>query len=216
MAIDGLAVRLAAARARCVLGREIGRRAARAVARSTTSRWQERKPRLPREATAGARLLVAAAGLAECLYEALLEQGATEPQARRLTAAVAWDFYHKAAALPWLLAAAGRRGRLGRTRRALALMMRFPYAWPGYDMRPADRGPSATGVDVYRCPVADYFAERGRLDLCQAAFCDLDYPLARRWGLRLVRPRTISRGFDHCDFCFVEAGRQHSGRGRAA
>ena len=76
----------------------------------------------------------------------------------------------------------------------------FPYRKPGYEMDYVDAGEDVVGFDVRRCPPAAYFALHDRSELCTAAFCDLDYPLADRWGLVLDRPHTIARGADHCDF----------------
>jgi hypothetical protein len=63
--------------------------------------------------------------------------------------------------------------------------------------------PSDTGVafDVTVCPVADYFKDQGvPPELTAHAACNLDYCLAREFGIELVRSQTIANGAEYCDF----------------
>ena len=69
-------------------------------------------------------------------------------------------------------------------------------------MRYVDAGANTFTFDVYRCPTADYFASQGLSELCVSAFCNLDYPLADKWGVTLERPLTPAGGATHCDFRF--------------
>ena len=62
--------------------------------------------------------------------------------------------------------------------------------------------PSETGVafDVTVCPLADYFKDQGVPELTEPAAGNLDYRMAREWGVELVRTQTIADGAAHCDF----------------
>lgn len=64
--------------------------------------------------------------------------------------------------------------------------------------------PSKTGVafDVLRCPLAEYFNDQDVPELTRHAACNLDYLMAREWGIDLVRSQTIADGAAHCDFRF--------------
>ena len=62
--------------------------------------------------------------------------------------------------------------------------------------------PSETGVafDVTVCPFADYFEYQGVPELTEPAAGNMDYVMAREWGVELVRTRTIADGAAYCDF----------------
>jgi hypothetical protein len=55
--------------------------------------------------------------------------------------------------------------------------------------------PSRTGVafDVLVCPLANYFKDQGVPELTEPAAGNLDYRMAREWGVELVR--TNHRGW---------------------
>ena len=56
--------------------------------------------------------------------------------------------------------------------------------------------------NVYRCPVAEYFASQGLSNLCVSTFCNLDYPLADVWDVILERPNVLAEGAKYCNFKF--------------
>jgi len=62
--------------------------------------------------------------------------------------------------------------------------------------------PSDTGVafDVTVCPLVDYFKDQGVPELTAHAACNLDYCMAREFGIELVRTQTIANGAEYCDF----------------
>jgi hypothetical protein len=62
--------------------------------------------------------------------------------------------------------------------------------------------PSETSVpfDVTLCPFANYFRDQGVPELTEPAAGNLDYVMAREWGVELVRTQTIADGAVHCDF----------------
>ncbi len=187
---------------RRVVTDEVGPKAAASVVRSAVRHYEEHEPELPHEETAGARLMVRLAALTDATYSALVEHGFPDPHARRLTAAVTWRVYRTATRPVWHVTRLYGRDRLSRTDRTMRLLFRLPFAPPGYRVTISPRTVDEAAFDVYRCPVADYFRDRGRLDLCVETFCDLDFPLAKQWGVELHRPGTLSRGFPCCDFRF--------------
>lgn len=165
-------------------------------------RYREHSCTLPHEVTLGGRVMVRLAAISIALYEALCENGVAEPVARRIVARVNWVIFRPVTTVPWLLTRLLSSDRLVRTRRVMQVFMRFPYASPGYKMDFVDRGDGGTAFDVHRCAPADYFRQHDLAELCTECFCDLDYPLAEIWQVRLVRQKTIAKGFDHCNFCF--------------
>jgi ubiquinone biosynthesis protein len=145
-------------------------------------------------------------------YRALMARGVEEAEARRLTSQVTWLAYEKVSAIPWVLAASTTRDPLRRLERATSLYRRFPFRAPSYDIIdvPAEKG--VVAVDVRRCPIAEYFQAKGLAPLCVDAWCNLDFPLARRWGARLERTGTLAQGAERCDFRWRVEQKRQEGR----
>ncbi|MEW5735339.1 MAG: L-2-amino-thiazoline-4-carboxylic acid hydrolase [Thermodesulfobacteriota bacterium] len=159
---------------------------------------------LPPEETLGARVMVRLAAATAALYGTLRGAGLSGEEALKTVAGINWLVYRRMADVPWALSRAlAGASPIARVRKTMGWLMVYPYSKTGYDMHWKDAGRDTAGFDVFRCPVADYFRSKGLNDLCKASFCDLDYPLADRWRVRLVRPRTLSQGHPVCDFRFV-------------
>lgn len=161
---------------------------------------------LPAEATLAARIMVRLAAVTAGVYRSLVDAGLSHDEARERTARVSRLLYSKLAILPWKFTALLARPPIRRVRRVMDLLMRFPYAAPGYRMNyvPTDEG--TVGFDVHRRPAAEYFARQGLSDVCVVAFCNLDYPLADRWRVKLERSQTLIGGARYCDFRFRARG----------
>lgn len=174
-----------------------------ALLQQTWQRYEALAVDAPIEAdyTFGNRMNVQLACLTYAALEVFQKAGISRAYAVELIADLAWKIYEKWGAIPALLARLlGRQGE-ARMRFSVDAFLRFPFSPPAYRM---EHLPSADGVrfDVVRCPIGVYLRERGAADLCQAAWCDLDYGLAEMWGGRLERSQTIAAGCDHCDFHF--------------
>lgn len=170
--------------------------------RETWRRYQQLEPDLPAEPTLGARIMTQLAAMTTAVYQSLRQMGLTEEQTREQTARITWLVYEKMSMPPWRLTRLLTRNRLSRVRRVMGWFMRFPYNPPGYQMQFVPAGEETVAFDVHRCPTADYFASQGLSKLCVSAFCNLDYPLADRWGVTLERPQTLAGGAAFCDFRF--------------
>jgi ubiquinone biosynthesis protein len=151
--------------------------------------------------TYGNRMNVQLAVLTYAALEVFQAAGIPRAYAVELIADLAWKIYEKWGAIPTLLARLLGRHGAERMRFSVHAFLRFPFSPPAYRM---DHLPSQDGVrfDVVCCPIALYFRQNEAADLCQAAWCDLDYGLAEMWGGRLERTQTIAAGCDHCDFHF--------------
>lgn len=162
--------------------------------------YDTQAPDLPREASAGGRLMVHVAALTMGFYRALLARRVPESEARSLTAGVTWRAYDKMATIPTVFSTIGASSARDRVKRATDLFRRFPFSSPSYDMVDVDAADDVVAFDVRRCPAAAYFRAHGLGELCLASWCNLDFPLATRWGAGLDRSQTIAEGSDHCDF----------------
>jgi L-2-amino-thiazoline-4-carboxylic acid hydrolase len=69
--------------------------------------------------------------------------------------------------------------------------------------------PGGYGLDVTRCPMADYFRDLGLGPLCEQTICVQDERVAREYGgpagIRFTRQGTIAGGAERCDFRYRPA-----------
>jgi hypothetical protein len=176
------------------------RREARRLLRDALRDYDHQRSSILREREAGTRFMVHFAALTLGLYRALLARGVGEAEARRWTSEVTWLAYEKMAVIPWALAASTTRNPLRRFKRATNLFRRFPFRAPTYDIVDVPSEEDVVAFDVRRCAVAEFFQARGFASLCVDSWCNLDPPLARKWGARLERTGTLAQGAERCDF----------------
>jgi ubiquinone biosynthesis protein len=163
-------------------------------------RYYELEPDLPVEQTLGATFTTHLAIATLAIYRALRARGAEKDEAYRLIYDAGWRLYTRMGEPPLLLASATTRAPVKRLRIATDLFRTFPFGEPGYLWQDVDDTPHAVGFDCLRCPVAEFFARHGESELCVHTWCELDFPLAEKWGGRLERSGTLASGAARCDF----------------
>lgn len=195
----GLWKTLLEANARAVLATTAVAGAVDTILTEAWGRYYELEPTLPIEPTLGAVFTTHLAAATLATHETLLRHGIAEDESYRLIHEIGWRLYTQMGESPLLLAGAFTREPSKRLRLATDLFRTFPFGSPGYGWRDV---PSAKGVafDCTRCPVAEFFANHNASELCVRTWCQLDFPLAEKWGGHLVRNGTISAGASHCDF----------------
>lgn len=180
----------------------------RRILDDTFKDYGQQLPRIPREQELGGRLMVRLAALTAGFYRALRTRDVADEDARRLTGEVTWLVYEKMSAVPWLVARLTKATPYERLERVTQLFRRFPFRAPSYDMVDVPGGDGVVAFDVRRCPVAEYFRAQGLSQVCVDAWCNLDVPLAKKWGSRLERTGTLAQGAERCDFRWrVERGK---------
>ncbi len=155
---------------------------------------------LPLQPNNGATLTTHLAALTLALHRTLVSHDRSQAQSHALIHAIGWDIYRRMADPPWELARTITADPAKRLRIATDMFRRFPFGPPGYGWRDVDAGEDVVAFDCTKCPVAEFFAHHDDAELCTATWCALDFPVAEKWGGRLVRPKTIAGGHDHCDF----------------
>ena len=155
---------------------------------------------LPLESNTGAIITTHLAVLTLALHRTLLAKGRSEAESHELIHAIGWDIYNRMADPPFEFARTITADPVKRLRIATDVFRRFPFGPPGYSWRDVQAGADVVAFDCTRCPVAEFFAGHESAALCTATWCALDYPVAEKWGGRLVRPKTIAGGNSHCDF----------------
>jgi ubiquinone biosynthesis protein len=127
--------------------------------------------------------------------------GVDRRYAIQLASDVIRKVYEKAGVLPNFIARVLTRDPNKRLRIAARLFKGYPFNTPGYIY---ERVSSNDGMvfEIFRCPVAKYFAGQDAADLCVSAWCSQAYGLAEMWGGQLEQTRTLAGGHDRCDFHF--------------
>ena len=167
------------------------------VWRSTRS-WQSRlAPSRPRH-SASVNLLMRYMEWSNALYRAVQEHGMSQAEAAVFVEETMWDVFQPVTAALFKLSRLRSAKRETRVKWILGMITRYFFASP-FRHRHL---PSETGVsfDVTLCPLADYFKDQGVPELTEPAAGNLDYRMAREWGVELVRTQTIADGAAHCDF----------------
>jgi ubiquinone biosynthesis protein len=177
------------------------RKDVRGILRSAWEEFGRRAAELPAEPTLGSRQNVALAALTLSFCEALTAAGLERRYAIELTSDICWRIYRHWGRASAIGTAPLTRDRAKLMRLRVDSFMRFPFGRPGYRFETVPE-PSGRGLDVLRCPVADYLTSQGASDLCVGSWCNLDFALAEMWGGRLERSQTLAGGAPRCDFRF--------------
>lgn len=157
--------------------------------------------RLPSEPTLGARQNVILAALTLSMLQALTAEGIERDYAIELIGDCCWKIYAQWGQIPRALSRLVTPDPAKRMQLSVDMFLRYPFNWPGYQYRDITE-PRGRGLDMLRCPVADYLTANNAADLCVATWCDLDYALADKWGGTLERHGTLAAGANRCDFRF--------------
>lgn len=153
---------------------------------------------LPDQPTTGSRLLVRLAAWTLAVDRALQTHTVSAADAHALTADIAWAAYRPFVAVSSVPARLSVREPRARLRALLRSQQRFPFNQPGWRF---DRiGDDGLAIDMTHCPIAAYLSSQGAADLCVAAWCAQDGPIADRWGAELRRTGTLATGAKVCDF----------------
>jgi ubiquinone biosynthesis protein len=164
------------------------------------SRYRELEPSVKIQPTLGAVFTTHAAALILAMHETLVRHGCSASQSHQLIHDIAWRVYQQMAEPPLLIASAFTQDPSKRLKIATDVFRSFPFGAPSYEWRSVQSTDGAIAFDCLKCPVAEFFADRGASELCIRTFCELDFPLARAWGGQLRRSGTIASGAGHCDF----------------
>jgi ubiquinone biosynthesis protein len=170
------------------------------ILKQTWNRYYELEPSIAIQPTVGAVFTTHVAAVVLALHDVLLRCGAAAGESHRLIYDMGWRFYTQMGEPPLLVASAFTRDPRKRLKLATDLFRSFPFGEPGYEWRDISANDGAVGFDCLKCPVAVFFADHHASELCVQTFCNLDFPLAEKWGGRLERSGTIAAGARFCDF----------------
>ena len=133
-------------------------------------------------------------------YRVLLEQGTSQEQACHLIEEINWVIFGAGTKASFLLSRLRSANHQTRIQWVLDLMFFVLFTKPFRKQAvPAD---SDIAFNVTACPIAVYFQQQGVPELTRYAACNLDHRMARDWGIKLERTRTIAEGGSYCDFRF--------------
>jgi ubiquinone biosynthesis protein len=164
------------------------------------TRYRDIEPEIPILSQLGPTINLRLAGATLAMYKALLSAGHSHADALTIFKRISWAMYNKMGDLPMMAASALTGDPHNRMKLATQIFRTFPFSAPDYQMVDAPSEKNVVGFDVLKCPVAAFFKSHGRGDLCRATWCELDFPLAEKWGGELERTTTIAEGASRCDF----------------
>jgi len=136
------------------------------------------------------------------LYRALREHGMSQAEAGEFVEKVAAEYFRPVPAAMFKLSRLRSAKRESRIKWIFGIITKYFFTPPFVHRHlPSDAG---VAFDVTVCPVADYFKDQGvPPEFTAHAACNLDYFMAREFGIDLVRSQTIANGAAYCDFRWI-------------
>jgi ubiquinone biosynthesis protein len=163
-------------------------------------RYYELEPSIAIEPSLGAVFTTQLAAATLALHKALLQHGISAAESHRLIYDIGWRIYVQMGEPPLLMASAFTRDPRKRLKLATDLFRAFPFGPPSYEWQDVPVADDTIAFDCTKCPVAEFFAHHQASELCVQTWCQLDFPLAEKWGGQLFRTGTIASGAALCDF----------------
>lgn len=150
--------------------------------------------------TLGSRQNTLLGVLTHGLYRALLSEGVEKDYATELVSDLIWTIYETWIVLPRAIARLMARDPQKQMALMLRMFLRYPFSSPGYEWQAFPERDSF-GLDIYRCPVHDYFKGQGEEEFMLKSWCTQDFALAQVMtrGGSYERPHTLSAGDRVCD-----------------
>jgi hypothetical protein len=138
--------------------------------------------------------------LTHAMYRAFLDEGLEKSYATELVSDLMWVIYEKWVVFPRSIARLSSRDPQKQMNTMLRMFLRFPFSPPGYESRALSKE-DVFSLDIYRCPVHDYFKAQGEEEFMLNSWCRQDFALAQVMteGGFYERPCTLSAGDKVCD-----------------
>jgi hypothetical protein len=166
--------------------------------------YEQRSNKLGKKETFGATIMVKLSLLTLLIYEKLIAENIERQQAIEFTSEITWIIYEKLTDRFWIFTRLFSKKPIKRVTKAMNFFIKyFPYKSPGYEMEILKTKDNEMAFNVYKCPAAEFFKEHQLSELCTKSWCDLDYPLAEKWNVKLERDKTMAKGNELCDFKFL-------------
>lgn len=148
------------------------------------------------------------------MFRAFVAAGIKKGYATELVTDAAWKVYERWIVLPRWLARLRSTDPQEQMEGMLTVLLRYPFNRPGYQWEFLP-GPESSQLNVYRCPVYEYFKSQGEEELFRNSWCTLDFALAQimtKAGC-YERPQTLSAGDPVCAMKWYGAGRNRQADG---
>lgn len=150
--------------------------------------------------TLGNRQNVLLGVLTHGMYRALLKEGLEKVYATELVSDCMWKVNETWTVLPRSIALLSVRDSQKQMNTMLRMFLRFPFSPPGYDSKVLSEN-GVFALDIYRCPVYEYFKVQGEEEFMLNSWCKQDFALAQVMteGGSYERPHTLAAGDKACD-----------------
>jgi len=185
--------------ARKVLGRHFDKSIVQTLLKNAWEEYDILKKEVHPEPNFGARIMVELAVISETFFQQITEK-MSEQEACRIFNEIAWDIYSKMGKSAYRFTGLTSKNKYDHLLKATRLFRTFPFSSPSYQWKDLPAEPGVVAFNCERCPVANYFKNRGNAPLGFNTWCQLDYRLANLWGGTLALTNTIAGGAAVCDF----------------
>ena len=170
------------------------------IENKTWAIYEKLATELPERKNLGGLLTLHLGAATIAFYRAFLDEGYSDDIAIEISYDLCWQIYDKIGDLPnWLVNPLPLKQN-EKMKRKTDLFRFFPFGSPSYDMRDVEVDTNTIAFNVHRCHIAEYFQQQGLSNLCVKTWCNLDFPLAEKWGGYLERNSTIAGGQPIDDF----------------
>jgi len=186
--------------AKNILSEYYDERGVQTILAEAWKRYKDIEPEIPVLSQLGPTINLRLAGATLAMFETLLSAGHNQVEALAIFKRISWAIYKKMGDLPLMIASAITSDSHKRMELATQMFRKFPFSSPDYQMVDVPSGENEVRFDVLECPVAKFFRSHDRGELCRETWCELDFPLAKKWGGELERTTTLAEGASRCDF----------------
>lgn len=158
---------------------------------------------IEKQSTLGGTVMVHLAGMSTAFYNELLKRDVNDTQATQYFYDIAWKVYKIMGKFSWNLTRLKYRKKSKRLVYATELFRAFPFNSPSYKWKNIPQPNDIVRFNCEKCPVAEYFKDKGLSEFCVNTWCALDFPLAKMWNAKLERTNSIAGGAKTCDFKWI-------------
>lgn len=169
------------------------------ILKSTVEFQKARKKTRPRHGF-GVNFIIRYAEWSCAFYQALTAHGFGHEEAGDLVEDVNWRAFQASFRLLFKVSRLRSSDPIKRVQWISDRMFQVLFTKPFRYQWRKDR--NGVAFDIHHCPLAEYIQDQGYPNLIPYAACNLDYRMAKEWGVSLNRSQTIATGSELCDFQF--------------
>tara|TARA_R110001592_G_scaffold266131_1_gene531806 strand:- start:1123 stop:1719 length:597 start_codon:yes stop_codon:yes gene_type:complete len=188
---------------RKVLSPNFDKEGIKSILKGYWSRYKLLRRDIGKQPTLGGTVMVHLASMSTTFYNELTERGISDAKTTQYFYDIAWKVYKIMGGFSWDLTRLKYQNNPKRLAYATELFRMFPFNSPSYKWKNIPQPDDVVRFNCEKCPVAEYFKDKGLSEFCVNTWCALDFPLAKMWNAKLERTNSIAGGAKVCDFKWI-------------